>query len=151
MSFSWRGHAERTDALGRHLSFDAILGLFRDCWASFFSTLDARLDPAWMLLRHLRADFAAEVLAGEAEITLMVLATGRSSVRLELTARQAGRRVAGLEAVFIRCDPVSGKPRELARAELSALSRYRTVGPPDHEALTTTRADRRRPPVSGPS
>jgi acyl-CoA thioesterase FadM len=151
MSFSWRGRAEGTDALGRHLTFDAILGLFRDCWASFFPQLDAGLDPAWMLLRHLRADFAAEVLAGEAEVTLTVLATGRTSVRLELTARQAGRRVAGLEAVFVRCDPVSGKPRELAGAELSALSRYRAAGQPGPGALTTTRAGRRPPPASGPS
>jgi acyl-CoA thioesterase FadM len=114
-----------TETNGRHLSFDKILGLFRDCWCSFFLAVGAGLHPSWMLLRHLEADFAGEVMAGETVINIRVGATGRTSVRLELTAYQAERQVSRLEAVFVRCDPVTGKPSELAGTELAALSRYR--------------------------
>jgi acyl-CoA thioesterase FadM len=114
-----------TETNGRHLTFDKILGLFRDCWCSFFLAVGAGLHPSWMLLRHLQADFAGEVTAGEISLSVRVRATGRTSVRLELTACQAERQVSRLEAVFVRCDPVTGKPSRLAEPELSALSRYR--------------------------
>lgn len=149
--FSRCARAEETDTNGRHVSFDKILALFRDCWCSFFLALDAGLDPSLMLLRHMRADFPGEIRAGEIEISLNVLATGRTSVRLELTACQAGRQVAGFEGVFVRCHPASGKPWELAGTELSALSRYRIVGRRGRDTLTTTRAGRRLPPATGPS
>jgi acyl-CoA thioesterase FadM len=106
-----------TETNGRHLSFDKILGLFL--------AVGAGLHPSWMLLRHLEADFAREVMAGETVINIRVRATGRTSVRLELTAFQAERQVSRLEAVFVRCDLVTGKPSELVGTELAALSRYR--------------------------
>jgi acyl-CoA thioester hydrolase len=80
----------------------------------------------WLVRRRVSADFTHPVRLGEElETTAVVVALGRSSVRLGFAAEVAGRRVAEGEYVLVCVDRNTLEPRDLptpVRARLSPFA-----------------------------
>lgn len=104
---------------GAHYNFDQILWRCGEAWIAMLASTGA-FDTG-VILPRLEVDFLREVGVGDFVVDVVVLSVGRTSFRMRLDVRQAGERVATVQAVLVSFDYEGGTPQPLTDAQRTAL------------------------------
>lgn len=107
---------------GAHLTFDRILGRCGEAWLAFLSDLGGF--GVEIICPRVEVDYLREVGAGDLDVTVSVLAVGRTSFRLGLSVQQHGQLSATAEVVLVAFDYATGSSTLLTQRQVSDLTRH---------------------------